>query len=83
MKWCFSREPDGMLVATLELRKKIVREIRRFKPEVVMTGDPTGSGQVTTISTTPITAPLPPPPWMPHSLQPGSLICSKSWSRKV
>ncbi len=37
----FLREPDGMLVATLELRKKIVREIRRFKPEVVMTGDPT------------------------------------------
>ena len=37
----FLREPDGMLVATLELRKKIVREIRRFKPEVVVCGDPT------------------------------------------
>jgi len=37
----FLREPDGMLVATLELRKKIVREIRRFKPEVVICGDPT------------------------------------------
>ena len=30
----FLREPD-------ELRKKLVREIRRFKPEVVMCGDPT------------------------------------------
>jgi len=37
----FLREPDGMLVATLELRKKLVREIRRFKPEVVVCGDPT------------------------------------------
>jgi LmbE family N-acetylglucosaminyl deacetylase len=37
----FLREPDGMLVNTLELRKKLVREIRRFKPEVVITGDPT------------------------------------------
>ncbi len=37
----FLREPDGLLQATLELRKKIVREIRRYKPEVIMTGDPT------------------------------------------
>ena len=37
----FLGEPDGMLLPTLELRKKIVREIRRFRPEVVVTGDPT------------------------------------------
>ena len=30
-----------MLQATLELRKKLVREIRRFRPEVVFCGDPT------------------------------------------
>ena len=37
----FLREPDGMLLPTLELRKKLVREIRRFQPEVVICGDPT------------------------------------------
>jgi LmbE family N-acetylglucosaminyl deacetylase len=28
----FLREPDGLLVPTLDLRKKLVREIRSFKP---------------------------------------------------
>ncbi len=37
----FLGEPDGLLQPTLELRKKIVRQIRRFRPEVVITGDPT------------------------------------------
>jgi LmbE family N-acetylglucosaminyl deacetylase len=37
----FLREPDGMLQATMEMRKKLVREIRRFRPEVVLAGDPT------------------------------------------
>ncbi len=37
----FLREPDGMLQATIELRQKLVREIRRFKPEVVFVMDPT------------------------------------------
>ncbi len=37
----FLRERDGLLSPTLELRKKLVREMRRFRPEVVMTGDPT------------------------------------------
>lgn len=37
----FLREPDGLLQPTLDLRKKLVREIRRHKPEVVISGDPT------------------------------------------
>lgn len=37
----FLREPDGILEPTIQLRKKLVREIRRVRPEVVVTGDPT------------------------------------------
>jgi LmbE family N-acetylglucosaminyl deacetylase len=37
----FLREPDGLLQPTLELRKKLVREIRKYKPEVILVGDPT------------------------------------------
>ncbi len=37
----FLREPDGLLQATLELRKKLVHEIRKYRPEVIVTGDPT------------------------------------------
>ncbi len=36
----FLHEPDGMVQATMELRKKIVREIRDFRPEVIICGDP-------------------------------------------
>jgi LmbE family N-acetylglucosaminyl deacetylase len=37
----FLGEPDGLLQPTIELRKRLVREIRRFRPEVVVTPDPT------------------------------------------
>jgi LmbE family N-acetylglucosaminyl deacetylase len=37
----FLHEPDGLLEPNLGLRKKLVREIRRFQPEVVVCGDPT------------------------------------------
>jgi len=33
--------PDGQLEPNLELRRDLVRAIRRHKPEVVITGDPT------------------------------------------
>lgn len=36
----FLREPDGMVEATMALRKKIVREIRDFRPEVIICRDP-------------------------------------------
>jgi len=36
----FFREPDGMVENTMALRKRLVREIRRFRPEAVITGDP-------------------------------------------
>ncbi len=32
--------PDGTLEPTLALRRDLTREIRRFRPEVVLTGDP-------------------------------------------
>jgi LmbE family N-acetylglucosaminyl deacetylase len=37
----FLREPDGLLQPTLDLRRRLVREIRRFRPEVIISGDPT------------------------------------------
>jgi LmbE family N-acetylglucosaminyl deacetylase len=37
----FLRYDDGILQPTLELRRELVRQIRRFKPEAVITGDPT------------------------------------------
>lgn len=37
----FLREPDGLLEPTLELRRKLIREIRRIRPEVILCGDPT------------------------------------------
>lgn len=37
----FLNEPDGQVVASLELRERVTRSIRSFRPEVVMTHDPT------------------------------------------
>jgi len=37
----FLRYDDGVLQPTLELRRDLVRQIRRFKPEAIITYDPT------------------------------------------
>ncbi|MGA2490602.1 MAG: PIG-L deacetylase family protein [Anaerolineales bacterium] len=46
----FLHYPDGELEATLQLRKDLTRLIRQYKPELVITGDPTrlfhGSGYI-------------------------------------
>ena len=39
--WCFLASRTACWRPRLELRKKLVREIRRFRPEVVICGDPT------------------------------------------
>jgi LmbE family N-acetylglucosaminyl deacetylase len=36
----FLGEPDGILEPSIEIRKRVVCEIRRFKPEVVICSDP-------------------------------------------
>ena len=36
----FLRFPDGMVEVTLELRKNISREIRRYRPDLVLTQSP-------------------------------------------
>ena len=37
----FLGRPDGMLEPDLDLRREIVRTIRRFRPEIIVTSDPT------------------------------------------
>jgi LmbE family N-acetylglucosaminyl deacetylase len=38
----FLHYPDGELVASVQLRKDLTRLIRKYKPEAVVTGDPSG-----------------------------------------
>lgn len=41
LETAFLHYPDGELEATLQLRKDLTRLIRQYKPELVVTGDPT------------------------------------------
>lgn len=36
----FLEYPDGFVVPDLEMRKQIVRHIRRYKPDIIVTSDP-------------------------------------------
>src|SRR5512135_1439494 len=36
----FLRYPDGELVSSIQLRKDLTRMIRKYRPEAVVTGDP-------------------------------------------
>ncbi len=38
----FLHYPDGELVASIQLRRDLTRQIRRYKPDAVICGDPTG-----------------------------------------
>ncbi len=37
----FLNHPDGSVTPTLELRRDLARQIRRFRPDIVITSDPT------------------------------------------
>jgi LmbE family N-acetylglucosaminyl deacetylase len=37
----FLREPDGEVLSTLALRRRIMAEVRRYKPDIVVAPDPT------------------------------------------
>jgi LmbE family N-acetylglucosaminyl deacetylase len=47
----FLRYPDGYVEDTVELRGKLVREIRRLKPDLVVTWDPSHATHWATLST--------------------------------
>ena len=40
IRFHFMENPDGYLVPDLNLRRDVVREIRRFKPDILVTCDP-------------------------------------------
>jgi hypothetical protein len=49
--------PDGYLTSSLDLRRDIVREIRRHKPDILVTCDPQNLFAMPTASTIPTIAP--------------------------
>jgi len=77
---------DGELMNTLDVRRAIVREIRRFKPRIVVTCDPTTYSVGAPTSTTPIIAPRARQLWM-RSFQRRAIACifrtclERGWSR--
>lgn len=79
----FLREPDGMLQATLELRKNWFARFAASAQKLSLPVTQPSFWQGPITSTTPITGRLLWQPWRQPSRLPVSLTCLKNWQRKA